>query len=404
MRAQIRRAVGRRVGPAVAVVRAVENFDRLRWLYRLRGAVSTGELRFRAPRPVSDDDLALCRRLIDAYHLAVSHAPPPSGMWSHDVFHERQRELKDALVHGSPRAVAELLASMFRADFVLGMALGSLMPKRMSRPRARLSWLSSMNKLVSLAEAIGTARRENPEQGAVGAALRPGVEALTGAIEARLGLSLDFPDVGAAYGIVVGDRVITPETPDQLYTAVRLRDVVYGYVAPATRTPRIVEIGGGCGAMAYWLLQMADAQYVIVDLPIVGVLQGYFLSQALGHDAVSLHGEPQARIMLVPDHALATVPTPFDVLVNKDSLPEIPLDAAIGYLEWARASCRHVFYSDNQESAALFDGVEQNVVCELVERVGGFRRVRRDASWLRRGYVEEIFVPTGTAAADPVSG
>jgi hypothetical protein len=55
-------------------------------------------------------------------------------------------------------------------------------------------------------------------------------------------------------------------------------------------------------------------------------------------------------------------------------------------------------YSYNQEAAAPFDGVPQNVVCELVEQVGGFRRVRRDASWLRRGYVEEVFLPTSAAA------
>lgn len=400
MRAQIRR----RLGPAIGLALAIESFDRPRWLYRLGVEAPTGKQRFRPPRLVTDEDLVLCQRLIDAYRRATSEAPPPSGMWSHDVFHQRQRALKEELVHGSPRTLAELLASMFRSDFVLGMAPGSLARERVRRPHARLSWLSSLSKLVALAEAIGAARAENPEQGVVGAPLRPGVESLAAAIEKRLGLSLDFPDVGAAYGIVVGDRLITPETPEQLYAAARLRDVMEGYVTPRGDVARVVEIGGGYGAMAYWLLRMVDAQYVIVDLPIVGVLQGYFLAQALGHDAVSLHGEPAAQVALVPDHALSTVFVPFDVLVNKDSLPEVPHDAAVRYLQWARQSCTGVFYSNNQESAAAFDGVEQNVVCELVERVGGFKRVRRDASWVRRGYVEELFVPVGEAEAVAVDG
>jgi hypothetical protein len=379
--------------PALRLVRLLEIFDRPPWLYRLRGAVPTGEQRFRPPRPVTDADLALCRRLIDAHHLAQAEAPPPAGMWSHSVFDERQRVLKDALRRGHPEVLADLLGSMFRSDFVLGMAAGSMGRERLPGPVARLAWLSTMSKVVALAEAIGATRAENPEQGTVGSALRAGVDDLVARMEEQLGISLDFPDVGAAYGVVVGGRLMTSETPDQIYAAARLRDVIRAYVPPADAPPRIVEIGGGYGGMAYWLLRMVDARYVIVDLPVVGVIQGYFLSQALGHDDVALHGEPPAQVTIVPDHAVASVQVPFDVLANKDSLPEIPAAAAAGYLRWAASACSGVFYSNNQESAAVFEGTPQNVVCELVAQAGGFSRVRRDTSALRRGYVEEVFVP-----------
>jgi hypothetical protein len=394
-RARIRAAVGQRVAPALAVARTLETFDRPAWLYRLRNVPSSGEPLFRAPRPVSAADLELCRRLIDAHRLARSTAPPPSGMWAHGIFEERQRELEGALRGGSPAILAELLASMFRSDFVLGMAPGSLGREWPRGPLARLAWLGSMNKLVALAEAIGSTRVENPEQGPTGAALRIGGEALIAGIEQRLGgISLDFPDVGAAYGLLVGGRLISPESPDQIYGAARLRSVIATHLPATSEPPRIVEIGGGYGGMAYWLLRMLDARYVIVDLPIVCAIQGYFLSQALGHSAVALHGEPPAAVTILPAHALGAVQTPCDIVVNKDSLPEIPRQSAVAYLEWARSACRGVLYSYNQEGAAVFDGTPQNVVCELVEEVGGFTRVRRDASWLRRGYVEEIFTPS----------
>jgi hypothetical protein len=393
VRTQIKRAVARRVEPAIGLARALESFDRPPWLYRLGGAAPTGKQCFRPPRPVTDADIELCRRLTTAYRLAQSEAPTASGMWSHSVFQHRQRALIDALQRGEPSVLAELLSSMFRSDFVLGMAPGSMARERRPGPLARLSWLMAMNKLVALAEAIGAVRVENPEQGRVGSALRAGLDDIVDGIEAQLGLSLDFPGVGAAYGVVAAGRLITPESPDQLYGAARLRDVIDAYVPSSDEPTRIVEIGGGYGGMAYWLLRMIEARYVIVDLPIVGVLQGYFLSQALGHDAVALYGESPAQVTIVPDHALASVQRPFDVLANKDSLPEIPVDAALGYLEWARVAGIGVFYSYNHESAVVFDGAAQNVVSELVERVGGFARVRRDASWLRRGYVEEVFLP-----------
>lgn len=395
--AQIKRVIAPRAEAAIRFGHLVESFDRPAWLYRLGDAAPTGEQPWRPPRAVTDADIALCGRLVEAYRRASSEAPPASGMWGHDVFEERHRALHTALTRGEPAAVAGLLASMFRSDFVIGMAPGSLGRKRRPGPLARLIWLASINKLVALAEATAAVRLENPEQGAVAPALRDGVDDLVVRIERRLGISLDFPDVGAAYGSLVGGRLITPETPDQIYGAARLRDVLDEHVPPSGEPATIVEIGGGYGGMAYWLLQMVDARYVILDLPIIGVLQGYFLSQALGHDAVAFHGEPAAQVTILPGHALASVAVPFDVLANKDSLPEIAADAAVGYLAWGRSACRAAFYSYNQEAAAPFDDVPQNVVCELVEQVGGFRRVRRDASWLRRGYVEEVFLPTAAA-------
>ena len=54
-----------------------------------------------------------------------------------------------------------------------------------------------------------------------------------------------------------------------------------------------------------------------------------------------------------------------------------------------------LFYSYNQEAAArLGDGAAQNIVHEAVTEVGGFVRVSRDPSWLRRGYVEEVYIPS----------
>jgi hypothetical protein len=383
----------------VALSRAVTDLDRPAWVYRSRGSIPRGRFSFRAAEPVGVEDIALCERLIAAYSRAVGDAPAQDGMWGHDVFRERQAVLADALAREDAAALAELLASMFRSDFVVGMAAGSLVSERQSAPIARLSWLGTLNKLVSLAESLGAARMEYPKQGAVGGAFADGADALVARIEAALDIAIDFPEVGAAYGVAAGGRLITPDSPDQLYAASRLREVIATQLAASSDALRIVEIGGGYGGMAYWLARMVDpGRYVIVDLPIVGVLQGYFLSKALGESAVGLFGEDSAaKLTITPTHALGAVATPFDVLVNKDSMPEMPERAMLDYLEWGRSGCTGLFYSYNQEAAVPFDGVAQNVVPEAIARIGGFKRVRREASWLRRGYVEEVYVPDGTS-------
>jgi hypothetical protein len=404
LRAVLHTRAGRRArGELMAVenlMRLLEIFDRPRWLYRSRGVIPRVEVHYRTPLPVSESDVDLCRRLIDAWWLARADAPDSSGMWTHDIFRDRQRQMVHALEHRDPRLLAERLAAMMRSEAIQGMALGSLGVTTMARLSTGFSRLWTLNKLVALAESQGAVEAECPEH-AVGVAFANGVGALMANIESALGVRPDFPDVGAAYGIRLAGCLITADTPDQLYAAARLRQAARVFLADRRRSLHVVEIGGGYGGMVYWLAHMLDARYTIVDLPIVGVLQGYFLSQALGHAEVSFYGEEPRRVVLVPSHSLATIQAPFDLLVNKDSMPEIPLCELVGYLKWARESCGGIFYSYNQETRTPYDGTPQNVVPDVLADIGGFTLIRRDASWLRRGYVEEIYEGPQRAATAP---
>jgi hypothetical protein len=370
----------------------VEGFDRLAWLYRAGASVPLPPLRFRAVAPVTEADLVLCERLIQAYVRAKADAPVPAGMWGEDVFRDRQCELLTALESGDASRVAEQMVGMFRSNFVLGMAPGSHGVGQ-SPLASRITRQYILGKFVSLAESQAAARIENPEQGGVGLAFASGINELVSKTELAMSTSLDFPDVGAAYGIDLAGRLITHDTPDQVYGAIRLRDAAGAYLPDRDGPLRVVEIGGGYGGMAYWLLRLLEAQYTIVDLPVVNVIQGYFLGCALGADRVSCYGEAAtgAGVSLVPAHAVDRIPSGFDVLANKDSLPEIPETDAVNYLSWGRGACAGIFYSNNQEAAALSGGSPQNVVPEMLERIGGYTRLRRDASWLRRGYAEEIY-------------
>jgi hypothetical protein len=372
---------------------------RTKWLYS-RGRIPPTRIESRAPTPVGDADLELCERLIAAFSKATERDPAArstEGMWSW-IFDTRQRELATTLESGDRAALAELMASMLAQDFVIGMAQGPLIRQARSRLGSRFWGLKSLDGLASLGEALGAVAVECPEQGDTGLAFDQGIPRLFEALEAELGFRLDFPDVGAPCGLAVEDRLVTPDTSDQVYAAVRIDQAIDLHLhgqSDGAAEPRITEIGGGHGAMCYWLLQRRDnvARYTIVDLPIVNVLQGYFLSRALGADRVSLYGEPPAQVEIVPNFALAEVESPFDVLVNKDSLPEMPHETMMEYLEWGAANCTGLFYSYNQEAVAEFLGDPQGVVHKAVTEMGRYKRLRRDNAWVRSGYVEEIYVP-----------
>jgi hypothetical protein len=368
------------------------------WLYRGRGRIPGGQLEFTPARPVTADDRELCRRLIDAYARATrgaAGAESTTGMWAW-IFSERQRRLAEALEGGDADGLAVMLAAMLRSEFVVGMAYGDLVGAARPRLGARLWWLKTLDNLVSLAEALGAVPTENPEQGEVGLAFERGLGDLVARIERHLRCDITFPDVGAPYGVRAGTTLIPPDWPEQIYAARRLADAMERHASGT----RVVEIGAGYGAMAYAFLTLrADVErYAIVDLPIVNVLQGYFLSKALGSEQVSLFGEAQARVAIVPNLALDTVETPCDVVVNKDSMPEMPEPAMFEYMNWAKVACEGLFFSYNQEAQASFGGERQSLVPDAVAAVGGFKRVRRDLSWVRRGYVEEIYARVAATA------
>lgn len=365
------RAPHQRLVAGIELARRVEMMDRPRWLYRPAGSLPEVEFHFVDPLAVTDADLRLSERLIAAYAAATAATDAPQGMWGEDLFRDRQRAILEPLERQDAPALAGALAEVFRSDVVLGMAAGSMGTREQSKLSRRVSWLDTLGKIVALGEAIGAVRVENPEQGNVGEAFSAGASTVIEAIQETLGFSIDFPNVGAPYGVSAAGTLVTPDAPDQIYAAKRLSDAISLHL-PDRAEPSIIEIGGGYGGMAFWLLQMRESPYTIIDLPIVGVLQGYFLAKALGPDSVRLHGEaPGPQVSVLPDHELASIDGPVDVVVNKDSLPEIPLFAARGYLEWTRQHCDGLFYSYNQEAAAEFHGTRQNVVPELIRELGG---------------------------------
>jgi hypothetical protein len=403
----LRRVAGRsalRVGVTETNWLALKTTRRPRMLRRSIRRVGGVELKWRAPATVTDADIVLCERLISAFDAATSRTGSLSttGVWAW-VMDTHQHQLVASLERRDPRELAALLASMFREELIWGlggMAPGGMPDHSESRLGSRVLMLKLVDSLVSLGEALGVVAAENPEQGYVGSfdpRLEGAIPELVAELERIIGISLSFPEIGAPYGLDVEGRLITADTPDQLYTAVRLGEAIDVHLGERGDGPlRVVEIGGGYGGACYWLLErrLHATRYTIVDLPTVNVLQGYFLAQALGQAAVSFFGEPQATVAILPNHALAQVECPCDVLINKDSMPEMPYDTMVEYLSWARSSCGGFLYSSNHEAGAPFLEHAQGRVADAIRQVGGFRRLAREQSWVRPGYVEEIYHPT----------
>ena len=340
-------------------------------------------------------DLELAARTIAAYgpQPSAGDTVATDSIWGHLLqthFAEQCRHLSNRDRDG----MADFQSRLFRSTAVNGFSYGSTFddwPHRWHYLPIHIEL-----SVVQLAEALGVLRTECHEQGEI-AFWRSlmSAEDLMAALDAAVGFRIEQPAVGNPRGIIFGGRFLTRETCSQIYTAYRVRQAIERADLP---TPLdIVEIGGGFGGTCYWMHRtLGDnlGRYVIVDLPEVSLIQASFLGQAT-QDLLVLPGEarrPGKRsIELVVHTDLDTIDFQPAVVINQDSMPEMPRSEVVRYLSWIDENLRGLFFSFNQETLSQGGSEAQINVPALVKEMPRLKRTSRELSWDRRGYVEEIY-------------
>jgi len=336
-------------------------------------------------------------RVIDAYNAAIQRAKTAApSMWA--GVEAQQAEFLTAVRERDVATVQQTLARLFHTHLIWG--LGRVHPETPVHIRGGQgegTQIQLTDVLVSLAEATGAARITSIEQQGIDthlAALKVDPTAVLGAIIDRTGLRLEMPEVGGNYGCTIAGRRVTVDTLVHGYTAYRLHQLG---VEPGAR---IVEIGGGYGCLAFVCHRNGYADYTIVDLPWVNLIQGYMLIMSLSPDAVSLFGEPDRPVRVRPFWEFGTFPDrSVDVVINTDSLPEIGEETGRQYIADIARLTRKYFLSINQEAMAEYPGIGPQLhVNGLVAEEPRLRLLHRHRYWMRQGYVEELFAPIDPAS------
>ena len=351
------------------------------------------------PSASAATDVDLCARLIEAYARATRlenteidpTSRPNEGVWEM-ITHEYHGRLSQLLQNGDAAALAAYLRNGLRSEASHGLGPGAqVFTAAANAETAPTIAAIIVDRLIALAEALAILPCENPEQGGWGQNLYEDLEKVIGVIEERCGHAIGTPRVFGNFGIATGDSLINVRTPDNLYTTHRMSVLLNGLAQKS-----VLEIGAGFGGTAYYAVLRGVRQFTIVDLPVMNVLQGFFLIKSLGWEAVTLFGERSdaARVRMLPYWEISRFERgQFDLAMNQDSLPEIPLARAREYLENIPRFTKQFFYSINQEALALAGqrDLRQLVVPWLVEAYPAYRRIARHPYWLRRGYVEEVY-------------
>ena len=141
---------------------------------------------------------------------------------------------------------------------------------------------------------------------------------------------------------------------------------------------------------------MGRRDITLFDIPTTNVLSGFFLIGALGDDAVCLEGEdlrPDTIKIRANWNCTAAADDGFHITANQDSFPEINDKIFREYVRQIERSTSQYFLSINHEvEHAITEGVRHLNVSSMLRTESGMRRLYRAPYWLRRGYVEELYV------------
>lgn len=174
--------------------------------------------------------------------------------------------------------------------------------------------------------------------------------------------ALEGPAVGNAFGAMVEGTLVPVRAEYQHYCAQRILDL------SASQNAVVVEVGGGFGGMAYYLLRdCPKITYIDFDVPESLALTAYYLSKSMPQLNVLLYGEEELAqstiathdIILMPPWELGKLPMrSVDITFSSHALSDLISAAQAEYLSGIERATRdwllYIGSEDACESLRLF--------------------------------------------------
>jgi len=331
------------------------------------------------PLQRSGSDVQIAERILKSFGKAraVEHKKITGDIW--DRIQEKHADFY-AICH-DPIQVADYLNNMNQHNITLGISSSTLgeFCTMHENEAVRQSWgVFTKDMLVCLAEAVGAL-----PYNLTGGNLYISEKVILDAVEEKIGISIQSSNMeGGLYKLNVGKHLFVHRDFWSLYIAWRAVQLVGS-------SATIAEIGGGMGKVAFFARQFGLRDYSIYDLPIINVVQAWYLIKS-GLE-VTLYGEEgRSGIAVLPYWEFEKGSS--DLTINVDSFPEMDESIVVGYLGTIKKNTKKYLLSINQEETRVYgDGRKHIVVQDIVAKVGGFKRVYRLPFWFLRNYVEELY-------------
>jgi hypothetical protein len=194
--------------------------------------------------------------------------------------------------------------------------------------------------------------------------------------------ALAIPEIGNPFGADFNGSLVTKGAPYHHYCALRVENEL----SPGRR--RVVEIGGGFGGMAYFLIRSRPKiTYVDFDVPESIALTTYYLGKAFPELRFLLYGEKEltneslstADVVLMPAFEMEKLPRgSIDVTISSHAISDMSTEAMRVYLELiGRFTQGDFLYTGNAEGTAT--------MAQILDRWDyGFRLMKQRSSEWRK--------------------
>ncbi len=317
------------------------------------------------------DDAAVVQRIIAAYRTASDTSMGPTNSFWLTNIAELRRPEHETLIDGDLPAVQAMLRNPATNNLLYGFdGLARQYPK--TDEDSTKGEVFCYDKLLRVAEAVGTvtlAYNEAPPR-----LDTPAVEDVLFGLDSKFGFRIEFPNpYEGECGLITSRGIASFRAIQSLYQAWR--------IAQAAPKGRVLEIGGGTGRTAYYTTKFGVRDYTIIDLPLTGVAQAYFLHR-VGLD-VRLYREARTDgILIAPPTVFHTTEDHYDLIVNVDSFTEMSPETARQYFDEAAKRCSQLLSINPEHNPyRIFDAIRGHPAVA---------HATREPYWLRNGYVHEM--------------
>jgi hypothetical protein len=314
-------------------------------------------------------------RLVDSISDEIEIIP--SGQWD-DIFNAYQSEALNYIKIKDYLSLENMLINPLTNDLMYGFDNLSKSLRSPFRLETITENLIAADHFVALAEYLGVINYISPEGLSNPIKRKTDIEAIINKIITKIfnTQTFSFPSpYRGEKGISTQFGIASLRVPSAIYQALRISK--YG--------DNICEIGPGLGRTAYFATLLGIKKYTLVDIPASSLVQGYFLLASQAETKFIFNGENESDSGLhfkTPRTFLSSVER-YDLVLNVDSLTEMGIDAARNYLKEITTRAKY-FLSINHE---------ENEFCmrELSTEFPQLQLVQRSRSWIRPGYVEELY-------------
>lgn len=346
--------------------------------HRLQKELPDVDVQFRPIRGSFENDVLIAERILRAFNKAREdeHKNMTGDIWDRIQAHHSDFY---AIYH-DPVKVVEYMNNMNQKNITMGISSSTLVEYQDMKkdPIVRKGFgVFIKDVLVCFAEAVGAL----PYNLDANYLYKDGNN-LLGCIENKIGIKIVPSDIeGGLYKLKLNEKFFVHRDFWSVYLAWRIHNLVGSSAS-------VAEIGGGLGAVALHAGQFGIKDYSIYDLPIINLVQAWYLIKS-GENVV-LYGEEGSGVNILPYWSFKNGKS-FDLTLNADSFPEMDESIVIDYLETIKKNSKLLLNINTEWAGEYGEGRKHVIVQDVVKKVGGFNLMSRFPTWFYRNYVEELY-------------